>query len=313
MRIRNAFKVLFSNINYLYKSTLYRLLCTALAVLIAVFAVGPGLSPVTESAEFSAFLQNLRAIFSGFFQGEGVKAATDSLPSSFAAFTAMLKNHVSVIKWAAVGAILVLYVWRVLLAAGDYAIGRIINEHMSSYTHFSFLPTLVDSAGSAFSYGAIIALIDLITGEIIIGICAVLAVYLIEYISVFAIIAGILFLVFGFAARYALTSRVMPNMICGGDNVFVALKKTFPSGKHFASITGNYAFMLIFLYYINVSVALFTFLVGLVISLPFSAFCITAFKFVEFYCFKGKRFYVDYETIVSPAKNRADAEFTKFM
>ncbi len=313
MRIRNAFKVLFSNINYLYKSTFYRLLCTAVAVLIAYFAVRPGLLPVLEAEEFTAFWQNLRNIPACFFKGEGVKSATDALPASFSAFTAMLKNNVYAIKWAAIGAIIVIYVWRALLAAGDYTFGRIFNEHMSSYTHFNFLPTLIVSAGSAFSYGALIALIELVSGAIILGVAAVIAVYLIEYLSVLAIILGILLLVFGFSLRFALFSRVMPNMVCEGDNFFVALKKTFPSGRSLMPLTGNYAFMLIFLYYVNVSVALFTFLIGLIVAIPFSALAITSLKMVEFYCYKGKRFYVDYETVVSPGKNRADAEFMKFM
>lgn len=312
MRIRNAFRVLFSNINYLYKSTLYRLLCVAFTVLIAYLAVLPGLSPVLKSAELAALISNLREIFSGLLHG-GIAEATNNLPSTFAAFTAMLKAHVSAIKWAAIGAVAFLYVCKVLLAAGDYAFGRIFNEHMSSYTHFSFLPTLVDSAGAAFSYGALIAAIELVAGAIILGVSVVLAVYLIEYISVLAILLGILALVFGFALLRAATSRIVPIMANENCSFFSAFKRMLPDGKSLMSLTGNYAFMLILLYYVNVSIALFTFFTGLIISLPFSALAITSLSLIDYYCFKGKRFYVDYDNIVSPGVNRADAELTKFM
>lgn len=312
MRIRNAFRVLFSNINYLYKSTLYRLLCVAFTVFIAYLVVLPGLSPVFEAAEFSALINNVRDIFSGLVHGS-IAAATKTLPATFAAFTAMLKTHVSAIKWAAIGAVAFLYVCKVLLAAGDYAFGRIFNEHMSSYTHFSFLPTLAVSAGSAFSYGAIMAAIELVAGTVILGVSVVLAVYLIEYISFCAILLGILALVFGFAILRAATSRIVPIMVCENCNFFKAFKLTFPDGKSLMSLTGNYAFMLILLYYINVSIALFTFLTGLIISLPFAALAITSLSFVEYYCAKGKRFYVDYDNIVSPGRSRADAELTRFM
>lgn len=300
MRIRNAFRVLFSNINYLYKAMLYRSLCVALTVLIACLVVLPGLSPVFGSAELSALLTNVRDIFSGFLHGTGITEATQTLPASFAAFTATLKEHVSAIKWAAIGAIVVLYVCKVLLAAGSYAFGAIFNDHMSSCAHFGFLPTFAVSLGSAFSYGALIAVIELVCGAIILGISSVLAVYLIEYISFFAILLGLFVMVFGFASLRAVTSRIVPLMVCEKLSFFSAFKRMLPNGRALMSLTGNYAFMLVFLYYVNVSVALFTFFTGLIISLPFSALALTSFCFVEFYCFKGKRFYVDYENVVSP-------------
>lgn len=313
MRIKNAFRILFSNVNYLYKAILYRSICTAIAVLIAYFGIRPGLAPVFQADEYYKLLENVRDIFTGFFQGTGVKNATDALPATFAAFTAMLKTHMWGIKWAAIGGVIVLYVWHLLLAAGDYAFGKIFNGHMSSYSHFGFLPTFFVSIGEAFAYGALISLFNLLTGGIIFFVSVTLTVYLIKYISVLAILLGILILVYCFATRNALMSRHLPIMINEKVNFFVALKRSIPGGRSLMSLTGNYAFIIMLLYYINASIALFTFLVGLIVSLPFTALAITSLNFVDYYCSKNKKFYVDYSNVVGAEKDGQDAEYLKLM
>ena len=313
MRIKNAFRILFSNVNYLYKATLYRTLCTAFAVLIAYFGIRPGLAPVFEAPEYYALIENVREIFTGFFQGAGVKTATDALPATFASFVSMLKEHMWGIKWAAIGGVIVIYVWDVLLAAGDYAFGKIFNGHMSSYTHFGFLPTFFDSPGAAFAYGALISLFNLVCGAIIIFVSVTISVYLISYISVIAILLGILLLVFGFATRHAIVSKLLPIMINEKVNFFVAFKRSVPGGKSLMSLTGNYAFMIMLLYYVNASIALFTFLTGLIVSLPFTALAIISFNFVDYYIDKNKKFYVDYSNVSGAEKDGQDAEYLKLM
>lgn len=313
MRIKNAFRILFSNVNYLYRATLYRSVCTAIAVLIAYFGIRPGLAPVFQAEEYYKLLENVRDIFTGFFQGTGVKAATDALPATFAAFLSMVKDYMWGIKWAAAGGVIVLYVWHMLLAAGDYAFGKIFNGHMSSYTHFGFLPTFFVSIGKAFQYGSLISLFFLISGALVFFVSITIAVYLIQYISVLAILLGILLLVFGLATRNALVSKLLPVMINENVNFFKAFKRSLPGGKSFMSLTGNYAFMLMLLYYVNASIALFTFLVGLIVSLPFTALAVVSLNFVDYYCTNDKKFYVDYTNVAGAEKEGQDSDYLKLM
>lgn len=313
MRLKNAFRVLFANVNVLYKSVLCRAVITAIVALIAYFGIRPGLAPILGSPEAEKLLETVSKLFSDFFSGKGIDAAAATLPADFSGFTKMLAANAGGVKWTAIGAGLVWYIWNTLLLASDYAFGKAFDNHMSAYVHFPIIPTFLECAGKAFAYGSVMALINFAWGAVVLAIGVFAAVYLIPYVSVFSILLGILIIVLGFSYRATLFSSVMPSMINGGLGIGKALATCAPARKQTGELLGNYAFLIMACFYLNVSVAVFTFLSGLFVTLPFTALCFNCVAFVDYYVRKGKKFYVAYDTVVAPDGDRADAEYLKYM
>ena len=105
----------------------------------------------------------------------------------------------------------------------------------------------------------------------------------------------------------------MPSMINGGPGIGKALATCAPARKQTGELMGTYAFLIMACFYLNVSVAVFTFLSGLFVTLPFTALCFNCVAFVDYYVRKGKKFYVAYDTVVAPDGDRADSEYLKYM
>lgn len=313
MRIKNAFKLLFANINVLYKSILCRTVIIAVVALIAYFGIKPGLEPIISSAQTARLLEVVRKLFSDLLAGKGAGNAPSELPQAFSAFTAMLSGNETGVKWTVIGAAVVWYILNFLLCSCDYVFGKLFDDHMSSYSHFGVVFAFCNCAGKAFAYGALISLVNVFSDAIILTVGALIAVYLMPIISVLSVLLGIFAVVFGFSLRMTLLTSVMPAMVENSSGIKRAFSEKLPAKKRFGELLGNYAFLIMLWFYVNVSMAVFTLLSGLLVTLPLTSLGFTAFAFVDYYCGKGKKFYVDFDNVVTPDKDGKDAQYLKYM
>ena len=92
MRIKNAFRILLSNIGTIYKIVLYRFIGMVIFALVAYFAVLSELKPLFEQPETAALREAIDALLKGFLSGHGVN--TETLRPAFDAFCHILAQNV---------------------------------------------------------------------------------------------------------------------------------------------------------------------------------------------------------------------------
>lgn len=313
MRIKNAFKVVLSNVNTMYKMVLYRFICTAAFVLIAYFAVLSGLKFIFYSEQFDVIRDTVNKLFTDFLSGNGLSDVAESLRPSFEDFFRMLYEERAHLLSALFGTFGLLLLLRFFYALGDFAFASAVDGFMSTMNKPGFFASLFESFGKAALYSLVVTLISLVSECLIFIVSLVIVVYAISYISVFAIILGAAFLVFGFTVKYSLLSPVLPSVVCDRLSVGKALKGCVRKGKDFAALLGSYSFLLLLFFYVNVSFGVFTLYMGLIVSLPLTSLYFICVSLTDRYIVNHKSYYVDYNVVVSPKEKRENAEMLKYL
>ena len=311
MRLKNAFKILFANINFMYKAIIYRLICTALIVAVGYFVVFPELMPVIGSAETQALLDAVRTLLSDFITGKGI--AADSLQPAFVAFVKILNENMSGLFAVGMEFGALLIVLKILNGLGDYAFAVLYDGYMSSMAQFGFISALLGNLGKGLLYSLVYSLISVVLENLILTISVLIVVFGLEILSVFAIIISLVFLVFGFALKYALLSRLMPNMVSGKKKLGKAFGKVLPDKLNFTALLGTYAFMILLFYFINASFGILTLYVGLFVSVPLTSLVFVCVALVDYYMAEGKSFYVDYNAVITPKQNAEHSDMLKYL
>lgn len=311
MRIKNAFRILLSNIGTVYKIVLYRFIGMVIFALVAYFAVLSELKPLFEQPETTALREAIDALLKGFLSGHGVN--TETLRPAFDAFTAMLSGERDVFTSVILETGALIFALRFFYAYGDYAFASMMNGFMSSMNVPGFFGSFLGEMGKAALYALIVTLITTVAGTLIIAISVIIVVYALSYISVFAIILSVAFLVFGFTLERTLLSAFLPGIVCGKKGVGSALSHSAPNGKNLSALLGSYSFLLLMFFYINMSFGLFTLYIGLIVSLPLTALYFTLVSLTDYYIVTGRSYYVDYDTVVSPKEKRENAELLKYL
>lgn len=291
---------------------LYRVICTAVFVLIAYFAVLSGLKPVFQSAQFVDLKDSATKLVTDFLSGRGVGDANE-FSLAFESFLQMLsaeRANLFSVLFGAFGLVLLL---RFFYALGDYAFAVAVDGFMSSMNKTGFFTALLPSLGKAALYALVLTLISVVSECVILFISVAIVAYSIQYVSVLAIILSAAFLVFGFTLKYSFLSPVLPSIVCDGLSVFKALKRCVRKGKDFASLLGSYSFLLLLFFYVNMSFGVFTLYMGLIVSLPLTSFYFICVSMTDEYIVKHKSYYVDYNVVVSPKEKRENAEMLKYL
>jgi hypothetical protein len=105
----------------------------------------------------------------------------------------------------------------------------------------------------------------------------------------------------------------MPAMIVDKKSLKDAFKSTFAKRDKFFQMVGNYAFVIMISFYLNVSVAVFTIGTGLIVSIPLTSIFTILVSFVDYYQVQGKRYYVAGDQVVVPRQMHEHAELLKYM
>ena len=311
MRIKNAFKILISNSILIYKSMIYKLVTTSVIGLIAYFIIQRDVEHILYSSEVNAFWNAIIDTLTGFVKGNGLN--TDIVPQTFDAVLSMLKANASTITVSFFKVGLCVYVLNVVERMGNYAIGVLTDKYMSALSKYSLVSTLLANIGRAFIYSIIIVPLAMMFDGLVVVLGILIAVYGIRVFSIFAVIIALMFVVIALSCKYTLLLRFMPQLITDKAPIGKAFRNCFAKREKFFAMVGNYAFVVMISFYLNVSVAVFTLGAGLIISIPLTSLFPQLVAFVDHYQLSGKRYYVSGEEVVTPRQVKKHNELLKYM
>lgn len=314
--IRNSVKISYCNKSLCFKVLFFRIIVYAIAFLICYFLAKATILPIIKSDEAVDVVDTLRLFVYKFFSSNpddvefAITSVNTELNESLAAFLKLIKSQAGGIIGSAIGVMVTLLVITFVLGVVDYAVGVLINNHMSSMRHASFFSAMFENFSNACKYGIyrLIALFvyNVVTYAIIISL-GVLLFYLIDF---FALPIIVLLLVLAIVNRQALAGQTLPNMICGGETPWQAFKSNFKNVKksELCERYMSYFILCVSTFAITVLSGIATFYVALLLTIPFSAVVFSTIKFVDYYQRNNKKYYITYDDIVIPKNLRDNDE-----
>ncbi len=311
MNLKNSFKLMVANAKTVFADMIFRLIIFVLCAGVASTFVIPFVKDIVFADATRTLFDELRGVIGAFFTNSAEMAVKgDLLLDAVKGFNDMLADKISDITGVAIGLAVILVVYSILFGLANYASGDVVNKYMSSLTRCRYTNAILSNFGKAFLYQLIEGLCFFVAETLIIAFCFGVFVLTAEYIYIFAPMLAILLVILLNTFFTVFFSNFLPAITAGGQGVFSGFKTSFVYGaKHFKTLFAQYLIVNLILIYVNVSFTLFTFGVGFIFSLPVSCVFVSCVKLVNYYSFSGKKYYVDYDDIVNPAKQNGEEIF----
>ena len=307
MRFRNTFTLLTENFKNVSKVLIYKILVSIVCTALYTLLILPQLNAIFTSQEFLTLIDNVKHLLAEFMpghntlDGDGFNALRDTIMNeSLPAFGGVIVTMLGAIIGRTLLCVLVYLVQRFFDTICYFAVGKVTNDRMTSYSETPFWQAFVENLGKstkyALAYVPIAFAFDLISIVI-----AGLALAFVKPFVPMALFVAMTVIVVMQAVKLTATSAWMPAMT--SDNL--TLKQAMRSiEKHEKpSQKKAFALYLVLVYIIiilNVIGALCTFGSALIITIPMSYVLLICAQYVNYFTIKGKKYFVTFEAI---AKN----------
>ena len=305
MLYKNSIRILFSNFNLVWKTLLYTLVC---------FAVIAGASYFTAVPVFKLLLENgffelIKATFSNFVNNlnlaEFIKGVGDISNNFVETIVVNFPNvWLSITLFLVIAIVIGRLITDLIKLPSSYVLYSSMSSNMKVGLISSFFGNAKKVLAFEFSKFIITFPIDLIIGYVIILCFKLFSVGgVISWLTPFIIIFVATILV---AFRISLFSCWMPSVAVKNDNVFKCLKDNFKLiNRRFFKVFATSIGIVLTIIAINGFALVFTFGVGLLVTVPLSIVLTIIFQMTAYYSSYGMRYYVDYSTIVEPKRMSA--------
>ena len=300
MFLKNAFRLFVNNINLSLKTVLYRLVVTVLSfVAIAAVCKGP-LDVIVKSEAFKTFIENINATLHAFISGKFTETA--NIKDSFTALVEFISAHMSEIRLALVLVSVILFIRSYLLGICNYVVCYVLNGYMSTISRLPFLRGIIGTIARSSVFELAYTLAKAIFIAIAVAAAILFIVYTTSFLFIFSFIIGIWIVVLAVSLFLSFTVTVRPSVVNGKK-----INESFNfklDGKTSVSIFASYVFAIIISVALNVGMLYSTLGAGLFVSLPATYVFFMAFQLAVFYSADGRKYFIDYDTIITPKKLR---------
>ncbi|MEG1751495.1 MAG: hypothetical protein RR140_00195 [Clostridia bacterium] len=305
MSFRNSFKLVSANFFEFWKVLLFKVIVFAVGIgLLAIFSF-----PIAEC--FSSFFDQVLSFVTSFAILPNVaylfKSAFLLMGVFFDSVVAMAALHTTAFIFVlGVVCIVIPFLNNLLIPA----LGENIYGYMSSLSRFSLTGSLIKKLGKNSAFAIVKTFVDLvINGLIIVGVYFIVSIASKGGAIMFTVpILLFLFLVISISLKSMLIIGWMPSLVAENKNAFIAfghgIKTTF---KNFFKNLSN----ILVLNFISLLVIMFVGFYGIPILCPFFTFVLVVFQMVMFFTAHGMRYYIDLDTIITPAKLEKQDGFKK--
>ena len=304
MILKHSLMLFINNVHLTFKAMLYRLVVTVLFGVTVTLFVKYNLSVITESAEAEAFFSSVKGAFSKFIGGD--YAFAKNVSDTYGDLIKFIGDHTSSVVATAIFICVMGWLTSFLLGLSRFAMMKVVDAHMSAISKKGFMEALISSLKVSIPFEAAFTLVKTLVYALIFASAMLLISLTIEFLSVFSLTLALLLVIFLSSLFLTATSLVRPSVASG-----VGLKAAFrakPTKKEYWTNFATYALAFTAALVFNCNFFFFTFGAGIVISFPITDVLLTCIGLVIFYELGGKKYYVDYDTIVTPKKLREDGE-----
>lgn len=308
MKFKHAFHVFVDNFSVTYKQLLYRLTILVVAAIIGTTCLYPFVHSFINSEELTALMESLRNYTKNMLNGEfsDIKSIIESVKRAYDRVAVLLKERAVQITLCGLLLLFLYIVEKWFAGLGNYTTAVLINDKMALRAKLPFLGTMISHLKEAALYNLIYVPLSILYDILVCALLLAVLYLLVSHIGGMALICVFIFtllLIMAIALKMTFTSDWLPALIRGRKGQKGAIKYSFSrKGKNTINIYSNFIVLILIILALNVAAFLFTFGVGILLTVPASYVMIISFEMVTYYDREEIRYFVDKNTIIKPDK-----------
>ncbi len=304
MRISNAFRISIANFGLVFKNLLYKIIVFALFIATVSLTLNIGLKPLT--GYIADILHEIKSVFLSVFSG-GITLS--AIRETFGKLMEYLSSHIGDIVLTGVILVLITYVFMFLGGISDCVLTILIREYMTSVSHLSFMRVLIENLKRIVVYQLISALINILCDAFIMFFAILFISLTYSFMPILSIFFGIAILVAFYALMQTITGQMTAHYFTENAKIGESIKKAFKTDKaSFGKMYACYVTVILAMFYLMISVTVFTFGVGMVLLVPICSLLLVSIKEVDYFTINKRKYFIDYDNIVVPKELRDNDE-----
>lgn len=304
MSIKNSFKLLLNRFDIVGGILLFLLIFFVLFCGLGAIYV----QPILQAAIDLDFKDGVVQFYSAVLSKSEYEVIFDRVKDIIITIKSIFIGDEGLILKTVLVPVLFFVTFNLLCNMYELPLCKVLEARMSSNAKISLIGNVISLSGKSVVYVLVKLLFTVITDSIIV--LAMWQIYkllllssmilLLPFVELFVLLVLI-------SLKKCFTVTWVPNMIVGEKNIFKAFGKSIKDGfRHFwSTFAGHFVCWLIVLV-VNILMALLTFGVGLIVSIPVSILFIKLLEMTSYYSWHGKRYYLDGSTIVGPKQILTD-------
>jgi hypothetical protein len=301
MSIKNSIKILLNNFSVVWKILVYQIIVIAISLALIASFVMPNIYTIYNSVKGTGLLHNAKEVINTFLERGDLTLSIEAFKTSLEEVSSILTEYDSLLILSMLFVLAIVVFGNLLSGMSELPVSDMINADMSANAKYGFCSRYIITLGKNLKY-QLVRLITEIPAFVIIAFAVWQSFsFLFGYIGIFALFFCFALFVVLLSFLQAFLCLWVPEITVNKGNIFASIKSGFLKIKpRYFSIVSGYAFIDIFLFFMNIMLAFFTCGAGLLVSIPMSALFIIIFRMVIFYDVYGLKYYIDSNTIISP-------------
>lgn len=312
MTFKNSVKILFSNFNIVWRTLLYLLLLFVFfGVVLYLLA-----TPIVQMIDTAGFFNRFVDLYTEFLSSLNLTSLFDSIAQLIDEVFIFISNNIAEL-WFYFTAISVVLLFVLPVVVGLVSMPTCIslNLYMGSLARQNLSVSFKENFGKNLKIQLAYYLVTLPINAI--GICLLILSFRLFNISWFVSLLAIFGIVIGFilfvSFKHTLFVAWIPTAVVTNFGIWkslrVSVKMVF---KKYGRVLGNTIGIVLTIMCVNFALGVFSFMVGLLISIPISILLINVFGMTTVYEGQGMRYYVDIYNVITP-KKKEDSDKLKDM
>ncbi|MDE5756409.1 MAG: hypothetical protein K2I23_04895 [Clostridia bacterium] len=314
MIIKDSFSITISKFSLVYQVILVLLIAMLFFGIIGYAILAPTLSGYVHDLKglgIGQVIKNyVKSIFSGVggIQQDGSNEYYQAVVDTVKEIAVITKNHVGSI-WGGIIAIIILTVlFSVFYHICLYTVTDTLHTFMSSDSEYGFLSNMIANLSKSFKFSWAYVGVFIASMIIVVGLSLGIG-FLLSAVNNFLGIAAAYFtLLLTLSIQRALFAGWMPAYIVSDLTIKESLALNFKMAvKTFKDQLGVYFVLYLTTLILGIVVALCTFGFGIIIVWSLCAVLTQSHDMVNYYHYKGKKYYRDSQHVVDPTKKYKEA------
>ncbi|MCI7402331.1 MAG: hypothetical protein MSH40_06640 [Christensenella sp.] len=308
MKVKNVASILFTKFNLVFKMIIFLLILSFVLAIISSAFFLPVLNGLRNDIEELNLVDNASDYIKSLLKGEDTSESYDALVDSIKKVPAISDKWDINIIFSVVFLLLIIFIFAVFYYMAYYTVGDILYSFMSSNSKFGFTSNYIYNMKKSFRFALIYAAIVIAYYFIMFSLTFIIAL-LFGKVSAYLGLFVFFLLAYGvLALRRALFVYWIPYLVIEGCTPIEALKNNFNHLKgNFLKFFAEYYVVYLCFVMTSFLVSIFTAGVGIIINYAISWLVMQIMDNVEFYNLKGKKYYIDEQTVVDPKLKYRDA------
>ncbi len=301
MSIKNSFKIMLNRFGIVGEILLF------LFIFLVVFC-GLGaiyIQPVIQSAMDLHFSDRIMNFYDVLLSGSSFRDIIESAKDIGNAIKSIfISDDGGIVLKTFFVPILFFVTFNLFVNMYELPLCKVLEARMSSNARLPLINNVISLSGKSALYVLVKLLFSIIADAIILlAIWGVYRLVLLTSLSLLIPFAVLLISLLMFSLKYTFTVTWEQHIIIGEKRIFSAFFASVKDGfGHFFMTSARYFVSFVFAIVINGLMALLTFGVGLIITVPVTVMYFKLLQMTAYYKWNGKRYYIDGHRIFSPAE-----------